>query len=603
MAVKILSKKLLNSAEFQLLALTRWRIKHISNKNFILLASMIVGIVGGLGAVVMKLLAHSIEGFVDSFSGVEYSNYLYFFSPAIGILLTVIIVQFVLKGKLGRGIGNVIYSIARKKGKIPVDKTYTHILTSALTVGFGGSAGLEAPIVVTGSAIGSNIAKLFHLSAKERILLLACGTAAGVSAIFNSPIAGVIFSLEVLLVEMSIPAFIPLLIASATGTVVSKMLHNRQLFHLITEGWEMRALPFYILLGFLCGILSAYITKSTLFTEGWIEKKKSIYGKAMMGGITLGVMIFFLPPLYGEGYHTIEHLLKGQNYKLLDNSLFYSLNDMPAFILLFTAVLILIKVIATSITIACGGNGGIFATSMFTGSLAGFFCAFGLNNLTNLELNETNFVAVGMAGILSGVIHAPLTAIFLIAEITGGYELFVPLMIVSATSFFVARYLMPHTIYTKKLMEKGDIHKNKDSSVLSLMKLEKILEKNFVSLSPENCLGDVVKAISKCRRNIFPVVNETGKLQGVLFLDDIRDIMFQNDQYTKVFVKDLMKANYPQVGTHDDMQSVMYKFEDHGVFNLPVVKDGVYQGFISRSNTFTLYRELMIEESKPLGNL
>jgi len=601
--VKALSKMLLNAAAFQLIALTRWRIKYISNKNFILLASMIVGIVSGLGAVVMKELAHSIENFVDSFSGVEYSNYLYFISPAIGILLTVFIVQFVLKGTLGRGIGNVIYSIARKKGKVPVDKTYTHIITSALTVGFGGSAGLEAPIVVTGSAIGSNIAQLFHLSAKERILLLACGTAAGISAIFNSPIAGVIFSLEVLLVEMSIPAFIPLLIASATGTVVSKMMHNRQLFHLITEGWEERALPFYILLGLFCGVLSAYITKSTLFTEGWIDKKKSIFWKAVMGGIALGVIIFFLPPLYGEGYRTIEYLMKGQYHKLLDNSLFYGLNNLPAFLLLFTAILILIKVIATSITIACGGNGGIFATSMFTGSLAGFFCSYGLNSITNLELNETNFVAAGMAGILSGVIHAPLTAIFLIAEITGGYVLFVPLMIVSATSFFVARYIMPHTIYTKKLMEKGDIHKSKDGSVLSLMKLDKILEMNFITLTPENCLGDIVKAISQCKRNIFPVIDENGFLKGVLFLDDIREIMFQNEHYTKVFVKDLMKSNYPQVTEDESMNSIMSKFEDHGVFNLPVVKNGIYRGFISRSNTFTLYRDLMIEESKPLGNL
>lgn len=584
---------------------TDWRIRHISNKNFIIILSIVVGALGGVASSLMKQLSLLIEEFVESFSHVEFHNYLYFFFPAIGILLTVLYVQIFLKGKLGRGIGNVIFSVARRNGDLPPDKTYSHIITSALTIGFGGSAGLEAPIVVTGSAIGSNIGKLLNLNSRETILLLACGTAAGIAAIFYSPITGVIFAMEVLLIELTIPAFIPLLIASASAAVVSKMLHSRQLFHLITGGWELKAIPIYVLFGIFCGLLSWYTTKVTLYTEDWIKARKGIYLKAILGGLVLGGMIFLLPPLYGEGYPTVESLLHRQYFNLVNNSLFYSFRDITGFLLVFTAVLILFKVMATAITIGAGGNGGIFATTLMMGALFGFFYSKSLNLINpDLHLNETNFVAVGMAGILSGVIHSPLTAIFLIAEITGGYVLFVPLMIVSALAYFIAGYLEPYTIYTKKLAERGYfINRDKDKTVLSLMDLNKLLETDFIKLSPNSCLRDVVALVPKTRRNIFPVVDDQGKLEGILRLDHIREIMFQADQYDCVFVKDLMESNFVAVNIGEDMLSVMKKFEENKVFNLPVVEAGNYKGFVSKSNIFSIYRTLIIEESQPLSTI
>lgn len=581
---------------------TVWRLKHISNKNFVLLVSVLTGVIAGLAAVFLKSLAHHIEDFVAGFNDVTYYNFLYFLFPAIGILLTVLYVQVVQKGKLGRGISNILYSVARKSGDIEPDKTYSHIITSALTVGFGGSAGMEAPIVVTGSAIGSNTAKILNLTDKERILLLACGTAAGVSAIFVSPIAGVIFAMEVLLLELTVPAFIPLLIASATATVISKLLHNRQLFHLITSGWDIAAVPYYILFGILLGFLSVYISRTTLWTEGWIERKKGVLTKALAGGIGLGILIFILPPLYGEGYSTIENLLQGRYDKLVANSLFYEYKTNHWFILLFVATLMMVKVFATSVTIASGGNGGIFATCMLTGALAGFFWSFGINTSGITHVNETNFIAVGMAGIIAGVIHAPLTAIFLIAEITGGYVLFVPLMIVSATSYFIARYFEPYTIYTKKLAEKGDlISGDKDKTVLNLMDIRKILETDFIPVKPFMSLRELLPIVTSSRRNVHPVLNENGEFRGILTLDTVRGILFDTEKYDNTYVKDLMKSNVVIVHVGEEMYGVMQKFDESGAFNLPVIENGKYIGFISKSNIFTIYRSLLIEESKAMA--
>ncbi|WMJ73005.1 chloride channel protein [Cytophagaceae bacterium ABcell3] len=584
--------------------LIAWRTRNISNKNFLILASIIVGIIAGLAAVFLKSLVHFIEGLAAGFGDTSNENYVFFIFPAIGILLTTCYVQFFRNGKLGRGLSNILYSIARKNGRVHRDKTYSHIISSALTVGFGGSAGLEAPIAVTGSAIGSVSATFLGLSNRERILLLACGTAAGVSAIFNSPIAGVIFAVEVLLPEMTVSAFIPLIISSATAAVLSRALHNQQLFHLITDGWEPESVPLYIVLGIFCGLVSVYITRMTHKTEEWIGKNKSIWKKAIAGGFVLGALIFILPPLYGEGYGTIDHLLNGRYENLLDNSLFYDLKNYPWFLLLFGGVLILVKVFATSITIACGGNGGIFATSLMTGALCGFFCVYSANLTGIVSFNETNFIATGMAGILSGVVHAPLTAIFLIAEITGGYVLFAPLMIVSALAYFTARFFEPHTVYTKKLAEKGVLtDKDKDKAVLRKMGLRRTLEKDFLPVKPNQCLGEIIPVISKSKRNIFPVLDEKDILVGLLSLNQIREIMFKTDMYDKIHVYQIMEKSFPVVEIGEEMVNVVRKFEDYHVFNIPVTEKGVYKGFISKSNIFTTYRNLLIKESEPLSSL
>ncbi len=582
----------------------KWRLKHISNKNFLVISSILVGLVAGLAAVLLKVFVHYIQVTLQESESAQNRNLLFFFFPLIGILLTVLYVQIFRNGKLGRGISNILLSISKKQSQVAPDKMHSHIVSSGITVGFGGSAGLEAPIVVTGSAIGSNIAKMLKLKTNERTLLLASGAAAGISAVFNSPIAGVIFAMEVLLAEFTIPAFIPLLIASATAAVVSNVLYSEKLFFLITRGWNVEALPFYIMLGLVTGMLSVYITRTTLRVEGLLNKWNEPYKKAITGGIVLGIMIFFLPPLYGEGYITIKQLLDGDYEKVLANSFIYDYVGHDWAILGFVGVIILIKIIATSITIGSGGNGGIFAPSLFTGALTGFFFSYGVN-MTGLSiLTIPNFIVVGMAGVLSGVVHAPLTAIFLIAEVTGGYALFVPLMIVSALSYFIARYLEPYTVYTKKLALKGHLPGgNKDKAVLNQMKLKKLIETDFTIIEKNMSLGELVEVISQSKRNIFPVINEKQEIIGIINLDNIREIMFQQEKYNSEKVENLMTPPSSIIDINTDMQKVMDFFETHKVWNLPVTENGKYIGFVSKSKIFTEYRSQLIKQAQQLEQL
>jgi chloride channel protein, CIC family len=582
----------------------KWRLKHISNKNFLVISSIIVGLVAGLAAVILKVFVHYIQVTLQESESAQNRNLLFFFFPLIGILLTVLYVQVFRNGKLGRGISNILLAISKKQSNVPPDKMHSHIVSSGITVGFGGSAGLEAPIVVTGSAIGSNIAKILKLNTNERTLLLASGAAAGISAVFNSPIAGVIFAMEILLAEFTIPAFIPLLIASATAAVVSNVLYSEKLFFLITRGWNIEALPFYIMLGLLTGMLSVYLTRTTLKVEGLLNSWKETYKKAISGGIILGIMIFLLPPLYGEGYITIKQLLDGDYDKVLANSFVYDYVGHDWAILAFVGIIILVKIIATSITIGSGGNGGIFAPSLFTGALTGFFFSYGVN-MTGLSiLTIPNFIVVGMAGVLSGVVHAPLTAIFLIAEVTGGYALFVPLMIVSALSYFIARYLEPYTVYTKKLALKGHLaNGNKDRAVLNQMKLRKLIETDFNSIKSDMFLGELVEIISQSKRNIFPVLDDKNMLIGIISLDNIRDVMFQQEQYKLLKVENLMTAAPAIIDINCDMQKVMDAFEDYKAWNLPVAENGIYVGFVSKSKIFTDYRNLLIRHAQQMEQL
>lgn len=400
---------------------TRQRHHYISDKNFLIIAAIWVGLLAGFAAVVLKSFVHFLQHLLEGGINVRYENYLYLIYPLIGILLSVVYVKlFHKKVVFDKGLSSIIYAINKKFSNIELHKTYSHVITSALTVGFGGSAGLEAPIAVTGSALGSNTAKNLLMSKADRTLLLASGAAAGISAIFDSPITGVVFAFEVLLTEVSIPAFIPLLIASATGAVVSKIFSDGKIFYLVTDSWNIEAIPFYILLGGLCGFVSVYMIRTTLGMESFLNKRKNPYTKAVAGGIALGVLIFIFPPLYGEGYGITNKLMAGDYKSLFNNSLFFKYQDSTLFLLGFTAVMILVKVFAASITVGSGGNGGIFGPSLFTGSLLGFWFAHGVNYTRVTFLNEQNFIAVAMGGLISGVLHAPLTGIFLIAEITGG---------------------------------------------------------------------------------------------------------------------------------------------------------------------------------------
>lgn len=578
--------------------INEWRSRHISNKNFLIIVSIIVGLITGLAAVLLKNLVHYIRVLLQYILEDERFNFLLFLFPLIGILLTVYYVQRFRNGKIGRGVSSILLAIARKSSKIERDKTYSHLLTSSLTIGFGGSAGLEAPIVVTGAAIGSVSARDLKLNYRERTLLLACGVAAGISAIFNSPIAGVLFALEVILFEFSIPAFIPLLISSATASVVSHILYKEQLFFLISKAWEVSAVPLYIPFAMFMGLLSVYVTRTSILVEDWFRSKRKPYRKALIGGLMLGMLIFLMPPLYGEGYYTIENLLTQQYQRLLDNSLFTHMADNPWVIIAAALVLMMIKVVASSITIGSGGNGGMFAPSLFIGALAGFVFSYSLNLTGLVTLSVENFIVAGMAGALSGVMHAPLTAIFLIAEITGGYSLFVPLMIVSALSYFITRYFEPYSIYMRKMAKKGYLKQNRDRMVLNKIKLENMVESDFETIKDNQTLGDLVDKVAHTRRNIFPVMDDDGHLNGIVLLDRIREVMFDQDKYDTLKVKDLMSQPPCILDINEEMYLVMKKFDAYNAWNLPVTRENKYIGFVSKSAIFSKYRDLLIKQSE-----
>ncbi len=577
------------------------RHKYISDKNFLIICAIWVGVLSGAAAVVLKTMSHTIQHWLEGGFNVRYENYLYLIYPMIGILLSALYIRiFHYKKVFDKGLSSIIYSISRKGSTVERHKTFSHIITSALTVGFGGSVGLEAPIAVTGSAIGANTGKDLLLNRQHRTLLLACGAAAGISAVFNSPIAGVIFALEVLLTEVSIPAFIPLLIASASGAVVSKLFYSGQLFHLTTNDWSVNALPFYLLLGGFCGMISAYMVKMSIATEHYFHKKKNPWHKAMLGGLVIGLLLFFLPSLYGEGYNTIENLMTGNYASLLDRSLLYQYNNNVWVVMLVVAIIILLKVFAASVTIGSGGNGGIFGPALFTGAMCGFLFARFFNSTEITHLNEENFVAVAMCGLISGALHAPLTGIFLIAEITGGYVLFIPLMIVSSIAYFVTRYFEPNSIYKKTLIERGFITDDKDLELLQSISIHHIIETDFIPIQPQLKLRQVLDVVSRSKRNTFPVVDENEKFCGILTLDELREVMFKSELYDLLTVHEMMVVPQVKAKSGDNLQLIMQVFEEHGLWIIPVIDDGIYKGFISKSGVLHYYREKVILENQPI---
>lgn len=596
--MKELVKRLRVNAKLWIYRITKQRHQYISDQNFLIIAAIWVGILAGTAAVVLKSIVHVVQHWLADGWNVRYENYLYLIYPLVGIVLSVAYVRlFHHRKSFDKGLSSIIYAIHKKFSTIELHKTYSHIVTSALTIGFGGSAGLEAPIAVTGSALGSNTAKNLLMSRSDRTLLLASGAAAGISAIFNSPIAGVLFAFEVLLTQVSIPAFIPLLIASATGAVVSKLFYSGQLFYLATDSWRVQALPFYALLGVCCGGVSVYMIRTTLKVEGIFSKTQNPYFKGIIGGLALGAIIFIFPPLYGEGYEISAQLMQGKFNAWFDNSLFYNLQHNTWFVLLFGMLLILVKVVASSITVGSGGNGGIFGPSLFTGSVLGFVFAHAINLTGIITLNEQNFVAVAMGGLISGVLHAPLTAIFLIAEITGGYALFVPLMVVSAIAYFFTRYFEPNSIYTKTLIERGQMSTDNDTNVLNQLDLEMVIESDFSPLLPDQKLRTLVDTISQSKRNIFPVVNRNGLLVGIITLDDIRDVMFTHTLYDRLAISQLMRAPKIVAQSNMSLDLIMPLFEQYQVWYIPVTtNEGTYIGFVSKSSVLHLYRERVLDQ-------
>lgn len=578
-----------------------WRMKYVSNNNFIIILSIIIGAISGIAAVTLKSSVHLIQGFLEKNLDVTGINYLYLGYPLIGIGLTVLISKFILKEQLGHGITQVLYSISKNSSIIRRTMMYSRMVTSAITVGFGGSVGLEAPIVVTGSAIGSNLGRLTHLNYKKRTLLIACGASGAISAIFNSPIAGVIFAIEVILTDVTVNKFIPILIASVVGSLVSIILLGDDILFSfkLQDPFLASHVHFYILLGIACGIISVHFTRLTYLIENLISKVKSSTNRALLGGIGLALIILIFPPIYGEGYKTIKLLLAGQEQDIFQRSLFYSFGNQSVVVILFLFSIIVIKPVASALTLGSGGSGGIFAPSLFMGGIAGYLFARTTNFIFPVEISTSNFTLVGMCGVMSGVLHAPLTAIFLIAEITSGYTLFVPLMLVSAISFVTISYFEKHSLYTKSLIETGDlIQHDKDRQVLSLINLKKIIESDVMTIKPDATLHDLVQLVKKSKRNIFPVLNEEKGLEGIITLDDIREVMFDQEAQEKMYVSSFMQQPPTTVHPGDDMKTVMNKFEVTQAWNLPVIKEGKYIGLLSKSRIFNAYRKKLIRQDQ-----
>jgi CIC family chloride channel protein len=579
-----------------------WRLKHVSDSNFTLIIAGLVGLISGIAAVTLKTSVHFIQDLLQTNMDLTGVNYLYLVYPLIGILLTALIANYVVKEKLGHGITQIILSISKNSGIIRKTKMYSRMVTSAITVGFGGSVGLEAPIVVTGSAIGSNLGRLVHLDYKKRTLLIGCGSAGAISAIFNSPIAGVIFAIEVILTDITINKFIPILIASVCGQLVTIALLGEDIlfsFKLV-DGFYTSQTHYYFLLGIISGMASLYFTRLMYFTESKIRKIDHFIGRAFIGGILLAIIILVFPPIYGEGYNVIIGLLNGDPTIVFQRSFIPSWSSTELVVIGFVLLIILIKPVATALTIGAGGSGGIFAPSLFMGGLTGFVTAYSLNYLVpSLDLSVSNFTLVGMCGVMSGVLHAPLTGIFLIAELTGGYILFLPLTLVSAISYTTINYFEKHSIYTKNLIESGDfIPYDKDRMVLSLIDLKKIIEKDLLTIHPDATLGELVKLVRKSKRNIFPVVNDEGNLEGIVTLDQIREIMFDPDKQEHIIIKTIMTKPPAHVAPNEKMQSVMNKFEITQAWNLPVIQDDKYKGFISKSRIFNVYRQKLIKQTE-----
>ncbi|WP_457609621.1 chloride channel protein [Lutibacter sp.] len=580
----------------------KWRYQHISNKQFIQIASAVIGLLAGLGAVVLKNITHFIQRLLEGEFIRDIHQAFYFIFPIIGLLIVLLVIKYLVKKKVGHGIPSTLYAISKQKGIMSRHQMWASLITAPLTVGFGGSVGLEGPTVATGAALGSNFARLFHLNQTTRTLLIGAAAAGAMSSIFKAPIAAIVFAVEIFSLELTLASMIPLLLASITAILTSYFfLGDDVLLHFqIQDKFILNDVLFYIFLGVVTAAISIYFSKAYFAIDDKFKQFVNPYKRLLVGGFLIGIMVYFVPPLFGEGYETINNILKGNVGDVIINNIFQTeINNIWIIILLLIG-LIVFKVVAMSFTFGAGGIGGVFAPTLFTGSISGYVFAIIVNysNIFSHQLSLTNFAMVGMAGLMAGVLQAPLTAIFLIAEITGGYELFVPLMIVASISFIITKIYVPHNIYAAELARRGElITHNKDKNVLMMLDLDKLIETNFVLLYPEMTLGEVVNnAVVKSSRNHFPVVNEEHEFLGILTLNDIRSIMFDKDLYDKVKVGSLMHSASDIIYYEkDSAEEILNKFKMSGAWNLVVLKNGKYFGFMSKSRLLTAYRRKLID--------
>lgn len=575
-------------------------IKNIPEKTLLLLLAVVVGVLCGCAATLLRTLIQLIQHGLTNWFNTPADGFLYLVYPGIGMLLSLLLVRFVIKDDISHGVTKVLTAVSRNESRIKAHNTWSSIATSALTIGFGGSVGAEAPIVYSGAAIGSNIARKAGLSYRNMTVLLGCGASAAIAAIFKAPLAGVLFTMEILLFNMSMSTMLPLLVSSLTATVVTFIFSGRAVaFPNAIQDFRMINLPFYAALGIFCGFMSLYFIRTTLRIEDRMRRLSNPYIKWAAGALMLGILIFLFPPLYGEGYESLTEMLHN-NASAVAGGIFGDklLSNEWAF-LGFFALTMLFKVFATAFTNAGGGVGGTFGPTLVSGGLAGFVVARFINLTGAGTLPEANFVLVGMAGMMAGVMQAPLTAIFLIAEITGGYDLFLPLIVTSVVSFATIRIFESYSIYTKRIAAQGDLlTHDSDQAVLTLLRTGDLVENDFTPVGVDGTLRDLVRAVSVSHRNIFPVLDSQGRFQGVVTLDDVRQMMFDTEKYDTTRIYSLMKSAPAFVYEDDRMDSVMNVFEATGAWNLPVVDDeNKYLGFVSKSKIFSSYREQLKEVS------
>ena len=578
----------------------KWRETHIKEKTFVVVLALVVGAVSGLAAVLLKFLIGFIAGILTKHVHISEGNYEFLVFPVVGILLAGLYVRYIIKYDIYHGVTRVLYAIAQRKSRLKTHNMYASLVSSSVTIGFGGSVGAEGPIVFTGAAIGSNLGQFFRLSPQTLMLLVGCGAAAGIAGIFKAPIAGVLFTIEVLLIDLNSKSVVPLIISSVTGATVAYAFtgYNVEFFFSQSEPFFTSRIPYVIMLGLFCGFVSLYFNKAIEMMENMFARITNHWVRFAIGAVILSLLIFLFPALYGEGYGAINSLLNGDVKPLFDNSMFYNHHNSVWWAVALVGCLCFTKVFATSATNGGGGVGGTFAPSLYVGCMAGFFFAFLLNSLgvvdQSLPLSIKNFALLGMAGVMAGVMHAPLMAIFLTAEMTGGYQLFLPLLIVSVVSYLTSRILLPYGIYSRRLAKQGQLlTHHKDQSVLTLLKIDSVIEKDFTPVNPKMSLKEMVDVIAKSSRNLFPVVDDDGRLLGIVLLDDIRNIMFRPDLYRRIYVDRFMSSPPAQIEVGTPMEQVMKTFDETQAWNLPVVESGKYVGFVSKSKIFSSYRELL----------
>jgi CIC family chloride channel protein len=577
----------------------RENLLRIGQTKIVYFLSLVVGLLSALAAVLLKNALHFTANLVtgsDLNSG--HVGFAYLLFPMAGMFLTLIFVKYFVKDHIGHGISRVLHAISRKQSRIRSHNTWTSIIATTLTIGFGGSVGAEAPIVLTGSSIGSTIGRYFRLNYRNITLLIGCGAAGAISGIFKAPIAGIVFTLEVLMLDLTTSSIVPLMISAVTAaTVTYFLMGDKVLFSFnITGAFNIVNIPWYLLLGFLSGLISLIFSKMTLIIESGYEKIRNVFLRLIIGGLVLVTLIWLFPPFYGEGYDTVMSLLQGNTDSVFNNSIFAHFSDNYLVFILFFSCLVLLKVVASSSTNGAGGVGGIFAPTLFIGGVNGFVVANLLNRVVGINLPDNRFVLVGMAGTMAGVMHAPLTAIFLIAEITGGYALLVPLIMTATVAFITVRAFEKHSIYHVQLAGRGElITHDKDKAVLTMMNWKTEIERDLISVNPTDTLGKLVRIISKSKRNLFPVVDDRNVLEGVVLLDDVREIMFNRDMYDTTLVRDLMTIPPSYLDVKESIETVMETFTQTGAWNLPVLDGGYYVGFLSRSRIFSTYRDLLVQ--------